>query len=130
MEKLDDQRRTLTIGGVITKKLKFMKFRIRKRVQNDKKQWANPELDITMNYCDFAQGANNPVVNVLVPGLRQVLGDTLRPCPYLGPFLIKYNVEPGKQSNRPVGQVVKTEVLLVTLNSQMFFTLTLLGKVH
>jgi hypothetical protein len=51
-------------------------------VQNEMKQWKTIELDITLNYCDFAKGANNPVINVLVPGLRQVMGNSVRPCPY------------------------------------------------
>jgi hypothetical protein len=128
--KLDDQRINITLGCTITKKLRFVKFRIRKRSQNKMKQWGNAELDFTVDYCDFAKGADNPVVNMFVPGIRQALGDSLRLCPYQGIFLVNYMSEPSRKVTRPLGQLVKSEILFVTINSQMFFKVTLLSKVQ
>jgi hypothetical protein len=108
-----------------------MKVRIRRRAQTVTKQWGNVELDFTLNYCDFAKGTDNPVINVFVPGIRQVLGDALRPCPYQGMFLINYTIKPSKiTTSRSIGQLVKLEVMLVTINSQVFFKLTLLSQVQ
>jgi hypothetical protein len=127
--KLDEKRSNMTLGGTITKKLKFMKFRIRRRTQTKTKQWGNVELDFTLDYCDFAKGADNPVVNMFVPGIRQAMGDSLRPCPYQGTFLVNYITDPGKKVvDRPVGTLVKLEVLFVTINSQLFFKITMITK--
>jgi hypothetical protein len=131
MVKVDEQRSNITIGAFVTKKIKFMKFRIRRRAQTKSKKWGNVELDFTVDYCGFAKGADNPVVNMFVPGVRQVLGDALRPCPYQGVFLINYTLEPSKiTASRWMGQLIKLEIMLVTINSQIFFKLTMLSKVQ
>jgi hypothetical protein len=126
---LDEKRRNITLGATIAKKLKFVKFRILKRTQTKMKQWGRIEVDFTVDYCDFAKGVDNPVINMFVPGLRQALGNSLRPCPYQGMFQINYLVDPGKKVvDRPVDRMVKLEILLVTIKSQMFFKLTMLSN--
>jgi hypothetical protein len=53
-------------------------------MQGAKKAWkpAPASLDLTLDYCQFANGADNPVINMFAPGLRKGVGSALRPCPY------------------------------------------------
>jgi hypothetical protein len=38
--------------------------------------------DITLDFCQIAEGAGHPFVKMFLPDIREILGDTLHPCPY------------------------------------------------
>jgi Protein of unknown function (DUF1091) len=81
-----------------------------------KKQWKNSNININIDYCDFANGANNPLLTVFVPNLREQLGRMLRPCPYEGEIDVKnFTIEMGKRVvPYPIGKKQKLDVKFLT----------------
>jgi Protein of unknown function (DUF1091) len=91
-------------------------MRLRNFVFTSKKNWKPSNINIDIDYCEFAEGAKNPLLNVFVPGVREKLGTMMRPCPYEGEIDVKnYTLEMGKNIVRiPKGAKLKVEVSFLT----------------
>jgi hypothetical protein len=57
-------------------------LRIKKFVLVGKKVWQPAQIDIKLDYCQFARGADNPLINTFVPGFKKSIGSALQECPY------------------------------------------------
>jgi Protein of unknown function (DUF1091) len=72
-------------------------MQIRKYQMTPRKLWKISNINTNIDYCEFARGANNPILTIFTPGLREQLGQLVRSCPYEGEIDIKnYTFDMGK----------------------------------
>jgi hypothetical protein len=94
-------------------------MQIRTYSQTRKKEWKISHINLNIDYCDFAAGANNPIIAVFVPDVRTALGGVLRPCPFAGKIDVKnYTHEMGKRPV-PLAKGIREKVEIKFLSKKM-----------
>jgi hypothetical protein len=56
---------------------------MKKYTLDAKKGWRpSVGLDLTLDFCQIALGADNPLINIFAPGIRKYFGLAIQPCPF------------------------------------------------
>jgi Protein of unknown function (DUF1091) len=106
-------------------------MQIRNYLYTPKKVWKIGNVNVNIDYCEFAKGANNPLLAVFAPGLREQYGNMFRPCPYEGVIDVEnYTIETDKFTTRmPKGTKIKIEVKFLANRKVPVFGFMLFNKV-
>jgi Protein of unknown function (DUF1091) len=104
---------------------------VKKLMRKGKTSWKQTNIDITFDYCQFAQGLKVPLVDVFSPGIRQIFETTSLNCPLQGGFYIQNHTVVAK--NLPtfsqVGTEIRTDVIISNEKLVAFFNCYIYSKV-
>jgi Protein of unknown function (DUF1091) len=101
-------------------------------MRRGKSTWKPTNIDMSFDFCAFADGLKVPFIDVFAPGIGQVLKTSRFSCPFLGGFHIQnYTASPHNfPTNIAVGTQLKTDVIMSNDRSMPFLSCYLYGKVY
>jgi Protein of unknown function (DUF1091) len=109
-----------------------MQIRVKKFTKMGKTNWKPTNIDIKFDYCLFAKGLKVPIIDIFAPGLRPILEKAVRPCPFVGDFVIEnYTVAADTYPTiSPVGFLTRTNVHVSNDKLVPFISCYVYGKVY